>query len=78
MEKINKNVSLPPIGENPEIQSAKIYKKATSNRKRTKQKAKIAANIALIHEYDLKSKGVGNTSATQGELMREMVYQLIH
>ena len=39
---------------------------------------KIAANIALIHEYDLKSKGVGNTSATQGELMREMVYQLIH
>lgn len=39
---------------------------------------KIAANISLIHQYDLKSKGLGNTSASQGELMRELVYQLIH
>lgn len=49
-----------------------------TNAKNKYEPRKIAANIALIHEYDLKSKGVGNTSATQGELMREMVYQLIH
>ena len=49
-----------------------------TNAKNKYDPRKIAANITLIHEYDLKSKGVGNTSATQGELMREMVYQLIH
>lgn len=49
-----------------------------TNAKNKYDPRKIAANIALIHEYDLKSKGVGNTSATQGELMRELVYQLIH
>jgi DNA polymerase III subunit delta len=49
-----------------------------TNAKNKYDPRKIAANIALIHEYDLKSKGVGNTSAIQGELMREMVYQLIH
>ena len=49
-----------------------------TNAKNKYDPRKIAVNIALIHEYDLKSKGVGNTSATQGELMRELVYQLIH
>jgi len=49
-----------------------------TNAKNKYDPRKIATNIALIHEYDLKSKGVGNTSATQGELMRELVYQLIH
>jgi len=38
----------------------------------------IAANIALLHEYDLKSKGLNNVSATPGELMRELIFQLIH
>ena len=49
-----------------------------TNAKNKYDPRKIAANIALIHEYDLKSKGVRSTSATQGELMRELVYQLIH
>jgi DNA polymerase-3 subunit delta len=39
---------------------------------------KIAANIALLHEYDLKSKGVGNTSFTSGQLMKELIYRLMH
>ncbi len=38
----------------------------------------IAANIALLHEYDLKSKGLNNVHATPGELMRELIFQLIH
>lgn len=39
---------------------------------------KIAANIALLHEYDLKSKGVGNSSFTSGQLMKELIYRLMH
>ena len=39
---------------------------------------KIASVIALLHEYDLKSKGVGNSNTTSAELMRELVFQIIH
>jgi len=40
---------------------------------------KIAINIAILHEFDLKSKGVGDTGAfSQGDLMKEMVYRLLH
>ena len=39
---------------------------------------KIAANIDLLHIYDLKAKGVGNQSMPAGELMRELVFQLLH
>lgn len=39
---------------------------------------KIAANIAVLHEYDLKSKGINNSSFTEGQLMKEMIYRLLH
>lgn len=39
---------------------------------------KIAANIAVLHDYDLKSKGLGNSSFTQGQLMKELIYKLMH
>lgn len=39
---------------------------------------KIAANIAVLHEYDLKSKGINNSSFTEGQLMKELVYKLLH
>ena len=39
---------------------------------------KIASNIELLHIYDLKAKGVGNQSMPAGELMRELVFQLLH
>ena len=39
---------------------------------------KIAANIAILHEYDLKAKGIGNASAKDGELLKEMIYRLMH
>ncbi len=39
---------------------------------------KLAANIAVLHEYDLKSKGIENSSTTEGELMKEMIYRLMH
>ncbi|MDX1651797.1 MAG: DNA polymerase III subunit delta [Brumimicrobium sp.] len=39
---------------------------------------KIAMNISLLHEYDLKSKGVNRGAASDSDLMREMIYQLMH
>ncbi|MFM8596993.1 MAG: DNA polymerase III subunit delta [Flavobacteriales bacterium] len=39
---------------------------------------KIAAIIALLHDYDLKSKGVGNSSMDQGELLKELVFQILY
>jgi DNA polymerase-3 subunit delta len=39
----------------------------------------IAANIAILHEFDLKSKGIGNTGAiTEGDLMKEMIYRILN
>lgn len=49
------------------IQATKIY-----------PPKKISANISILHEYDLKSKGMGNTSFTEGELMKELVFKLMH
>lgn len=34
--------------------------------------------ITLIREYDAKSKGVGNSSASQGELLKELAYKVMH
>lgn len=39
---------------------------------------KISRNIDLLHEYDLKSKGVNNSSYDDGELMRELVFKIMH
>lgn len=34
--------------------------------------------ISLLREYDLKSKGVGNISATPGDLLKELVYKILN
>jgi DNA polymerase-3 subunit delta len=34
--------------------------------------------ISFLREYDLKSKGVGNVSGTDGELLKELVYKILH
>jgi DNA polymerase-3 subunit delta len=39
---------------------------------------KIASNIAILQEYDLKAKGVGNSSASHAELMRELIFRMLH
>jgi DNA polymerase-3 subunit delta len=49
------------------VKSSKIY-----------NPKKIAANISILHEYDLKCKGVDNPTFSDGELMKEMVYRLMH
>jgi DNA polymerase-3 subunit delta len=40
--------------------------------------ARVANVISILREYDLRSKGVDNGSASDGELMKEMVYRIIH
>lgn len=39
---------------------------------------KIAANIAILHEYDLKSKGLNRGPGTDADLLRELIFQLMH
>lgn len=40
--------------------------------------SKLARNIEILHDFDLRSKGVGDSSSSEGELMREMIYSLMH
>ncbi len=39
---------------------------------------KVVDNIRHLREADLKSKGVGNASATEGQILRELVFKLMH
>jgi len=40
--------------------------------------AKLVEIFSILREYDLKSKGVGNSSATDGDLLKEMIFKIIH
>ena len=40
--------------------------------------AKVKSVIGILHEYDMKSKGVDNVSASDGELMKEMIFRVLH
>lgn len=39
---------------------------------------RLRAIIGLLREYDLRVKGVNNGSTAEGELLREMVYKILH
>ncbi|MBN2891944.1 MAG: DNA polymerase III subunit delta [Bacteroidales bacterium] len=39
---------------------------------------KLVFIISILREYDLKSKGVDNVSMTEGELLKEMVFKILH
>lgn len=40
--------------------------------------AQTEAVINLLHEYDLKSKGMNVASVNEGELLKELVYKILH
>lgn len=40
--------------------------------------AKTRRVISLLREYDLRSKGVNNNSASDGELLQEMIFKIMH
>jgi len=56
---------LPPFVCKDYIKAMQIYKPK-----------KIAKNITLLHEYDLKSKGFSKGNATDADLLKELIYQL--
>jgi DNA polymerase-3 subunit delta len=39
---------------------------------------KVKEAISLLREYDMKFKGVNNVSATEGELLREMMFRIMY
>ncbi len=39
---------------------------------------KVGKIISFLREYDLKSKGVGNISVKEGELLKELVFKILH
>ena len=40
--------------------------------------AKLVEVFSMLREYDLKSKGVGNSSASDSDLLKELVFKIIH
>lgn len=40
--------------------------------------AKLADIISILREYDLKSKGIGNTTSGPGDLLKEMIFKILH
>lgn len=52
----------------------KDYQLAAKNYNRNK----LIDIIGILKEYDLKSKGIGNNSTPDGELMKELVYKILH
>ncbi len=52
----------------------KEYQKAARNYTMNK----IARVFGYLREFDLASKGVGNVSTTDGELLKELVYKILH
>jgi DNA polymerase-3 subunit delta len=39
---------------------------------------KIAANIEILYEFDLRSKGVNSNNVEQAELLKELIFRLLH
>lgn len=66
-ESVASALKIAPFVANQYIQAARIY-----------PPKKVAANIHLLHEFDLKSKGVNNSSMQDGDLMKELVFQLMN
>jgi DNA polymerase III subunit delta len=50
------------------------YQAAASNYK----VAKLLSVISFLREYDVRAKGVDNASVSDGELMKELVYKILH
>ncbi|ASB48198.1 DNA polymerase III subunit delta [Alkalitalea saponilacus] len=39
---------------------------------------KVAQIISILREYDMKSKGFGNTNTSHEDLLKEMIYKILH
>lgn len=70
-DKSERNVAI-QLGVNPYF--VKDYTKAAANY----NAQKLIKIFSLLREYDLKSKGVNNPGTPAGELLKEMIYQILH
>lgn len=52
--------------------------KETMQAQRIYNVKKLAKNIAILQQYDLKSKGINRGSGTDADLLRELIYLLMH
>lgn len=68
----SKNNAASALGVNPFFVAD--YEKASRNY----SIGKLKTIIADLREYDLKSKGMDNVSATEGELLKELVFKMLH
>jgi DNA polymerase-3 subunit delta len=39
---------------------------------------KLVEILSVLREFDIKSKGIGNISASPGDLLKEMIYKILH
>jgi len=39
---------------------------------------KVAQIIAMLREADVKSKGVGSTNQSQGDILKELLFKMMH
>ena len=60
------------IGVNP------FFVKDYINGKRNYSKRQIFKIMGYLNDYDLKSKGYGNVSTSDGELLKELVFKILH
>ncbi len=56
----------------------KFFLKDYATGKRNYTKRQLFNIISHLNEYDLKAKGYGNTSSTDGELLKELVFKILH
>lgn len=60
------------------LQVNPYFVKDYTNAARKYSAAKVVEIISLLREYDLKSKGVNNTSTSGGELLKELIFKILH
>jgi len=68
----SKNAAASAMGVNPFFVSD--YERASKNY----GPGKLKSIFAYLREYDLKSKGIGNVSANEGELLKELLFKIMH
>ncbi|MDE5420623.1 DNA polymerase III subunit delta [Ancylomarina sp. DW003] len=70
--KTNDKLVASALGVNPFF--VKDYKSAA----RLYNPKKLVTIINLLREYDLKSKGIGNVSSKNGDLLKELIFKTLH
>ncbi|RXQ96824.1 DNA polymerase III subunit delta [Ancylomarina salipaludis] len=70
--KTNDNSVASALGINPFF--VKDYKSAA----KLYHPKKLVSIINLLREYDLKSKGIGNVSSKNGDLLKELIFKTLH